>query len=353
MLLNLREVIMKKLLSKFKKKPDEPVKSRITSDTVAEHREKILAGGRRFKYPIQYAKHKLVINASIISAVALIILAIIGYFQLYSAQNTSEFMYRVTRVLPLPVAVVDGKSVLYSDYLMKYRSSIHYLEQKEQINLKTDDGKRQVEYIKQQSMDKSIADAYAAKLAAGLGVKVTDSEVMDFINKQRQSSDGEISEKTYEAVILDYYNWSFDEYKLVTKNNIIRQKVMYAIDKDALKSINAINDTVRSDPKTVLSDLVKKLSSDQNKKITFGNSGWVPKNNQDGGLATAASSLEKDKLSDIIQSTTGDGYYIVRLLDINDSQVKYEYVHVSLTTFQDQLDALLKDSKKTIKYIKL
>lgn len=344
---------MKKILSKLKRNKDTPVKSRITSDTVAEHREQILAGGRRFKYPLQYAKHKLVINAIIISLVALIVMISVGYYQLYNVQNTSEFMYRVTRVFPLPIAVVDGQSVLYSDYLMKYRSSVHYLEQKEQVNLKTDDGKRQVEYIKQQSMEKAIADAYARKLAAGLDIKVTNDEVSNFIKKQRQSSDGEISEQTYEAVILDYYNWNFDEYRLVTKNNILRQKVTYAIDKNALELINSIDETLSKTPTTDINELSVSLAKDDKNKVLYGNSGWVPLSNQDGGLATAAAGLSKNQLSGVIKSSNGDGYYIVRLLDINDFQVKYEYIRVSLTMFNSQLESVMKDSKKTVKYIKL
>ena len=83
---------MKKLLTKLnrKKQPEEP-KGRITTDTLAEHREKVLAGGRKFKYPMQYARHKLVINAIIIGVAAVILLVVLGWYLLYPAQNTSEF----------------------------------------------------------------------------------------------------------------------------------------------------------------------------------------------------------------------------------------------------------------------
>src|SRR5680860_1627910 len=115
MLLRVKET-MKKLIRKLLRKQrgnDLPLSSRITSETVVQHREHILAGGRRFKYPIQYTRHKLVINAITISIAALIIVIIIGWWQLYPMQNTSEFMYRITKVVPIPVAVVDGQPVLY------------------------------------------------------------------------------------------------------------------------------------------------------------------------------------------------------------------------------------------------
>lgn len=346
---------MKKLLNKltsFRKKNDSQLSSRITSDTVAEHREQILAGGRRFKYPIQYARHKLVFNAIIISVVALLVVITLGWQQLYSAQNTSEFMYRVTKVIPVPVATVDGQPVLYSDYLMKYLSSVHYLEKKEQVSLKTDDGKRQVEYIKQQSMQDAIADAYALKLANGLGITVSDNELNDFLKNQRQASDGEISEQTYQAVILDYYGWSQDEYRHVTKEKLLRQKVSYAIDKNALSSVDSITAVLAIDSTTNLKNLAATFSDKVDTKVSYGVSGLVPKTNQDGGLAIEASKLKIGQITNVIKSTSGDGYYFVRLIEINETQVSYEYVKVSLTEFSKSLDNVI-NSDKVKKYISI
>ena len=59
-------------MKKFLKRKNDPSQStdesasRITNETVAEHREKVLAGGRKFKYPLQYQRHKLIVNTLII-----------------------------------------------------------------------------------------------------------------------------------------------------------------------------------------------------------------------------------------------------------------------------------------------
>ena len=174
--------MMKKIFSKITKKTEqEPLPNRITTETIDRHREQILAGGRRFKYPIQYAKHKLVINAILISLVALFALVFVGWWQLYPSQNTSEFMYKVTKFIPVPVAYVDGQPVLYSDYLMKCLGSMHYAQQIEQTNFKTDSGKEQIKYIKQKAMSDSVADAYGAKLAIKMKIIVSEKEVDDFM----------------------------------------------------------------------------------------------------------------------------------------------------------------------------
>ena len=341
--------IMKKLLNKIRRKQTIPDSSRITTETIAQHRERILAGGRRFKYPVQYARHKLVFNTIIISLVTLIALVGVGYWQLYSVQNTSGFMYRVTRVLPLPVAAIDGQSVLYSDYLMKYRSSIHYLESKERINLKSEDGKRQSDFVKSEAMDDALADAYAVKIAKQQNLTVTDAELQTFLKQQRNSTDGEVSEATYNAVILDYYGWSPQEYQHAMQTKLLRQKVAFAVDTDAQtvsKTVGAAILAGNNDLKSVTSavNLTAKV------QVVYGSIGFVPKTNQDGGLAAAAASLQKGAISTVIKSTTGEGYYYIKLLDSNDTQVNYEYVHIPLTTFMKQLQTV-KDQKKVQEFI--
>lgn len=336
---------MKKLLRKIRRKQEISPSTRITSETVAHHRERILAGGRRFKYPVQYARHKLVINAIIISIAAFIVVLAVGWWQLYRVQNTSEFMYRITKVLPIPVASVDGQSVLYSDYLLKYRSSIHYLTQKEQVSFKSDDGKRQAEYIKQQSMRDAIADAYAIKLAKKMDITINDVDVEGFLKNQRQSSDGEISQQTYDAVILDYYGWSPAEYRHVTRDKLLRQKVSYAMDKKAISAIDLVSSELKVDPNAGFKLVADVISNKSGVKATSNVSGWVPKNNQDGGLSAEAIKLEKMQASKSIKSTIGDGYYVIKLLDINDTQVSYEYIKVPLTAFTESLDRVIKDNK--------
>ena len=344
---------MKKLLSKVrgKKQPEEP-QGRITTDTLAEHRERVLAGGRKFKYPVQYQRHKLVINTIIIAVAALVILVGLGWYLLYPGQNSSEFMYRVTKVVPVPVAMVDGQPVAYSDYLMKFRSAEHYLTEKEQVDVSTEDGKRQLDYVKSQSMDDAIADAYAAKLAAEKNIEVTDADLETFLKQQRQSSDGsEVSEATYNSVIKDYYGWSPDEYRDAMKSKLLRQKVAFAVDDTAQKTADAIQ-TQLSSGQTNLETIANALNAQTKGAVSYTPPAWVPKNNRDGGLATAAAGLQKGQISKALKTSSGDGYYYVQLVDINDTQVEYAYIHVPLTTFNDQLKALEKDGKLT-KYIKV
>src|SRR6478736_4302488 len=47
----------------------------ITNETVAEHREDVLKGARKYKYPLQHSKHRIVVYST-----GLLILAVITFF---------------------------------------------------------------------------------------------------------------------------------------------------------------------------------------------------------------------------------------------------------------------------------
>lgn len=336
---------MKKLRTfKRKKATKAETPHRITNETVAEHRERILAGGRRFKYPVQYAKHRLVINTIVISVVALLLIFLVIWWQLYPAQNTSSFFYRITRAVPLPVAVVDGQMVRYSDYLSGFKSQEHYLQYKQGVNLYSKENKAQLDWFKRQALNDAIADGYAAKLAKQKGISVSDEEIAAAIKQQRQSSDGEISEKTYYDITLDHYGWTSDEVREVTARNLLRQKVAYSVDSTASQLRDVLEQRLENE--SDFDKIAASLSPVDGVKIEASVTPLVPINNRDGGLAEQASKLSTGKVSPVFRSTTGDGYYVVKLLQREgDNRISYAALKIPLTVFQKQLSQLRADNK--------
>jgi hypothetical protein len=74
---------------------------RITNETVAEHRENVLKGARKYKYPLEHSKHRIVIISATLLAAAFIGFFVYVGLSLYRFQNTSLFTYRVTQILPV------------------------------------------------------------------------------------------------------------------------------------------------------------------------------------------------------------------------------------------------------------
>ncbi len=334
-----------KKLRRFKRKKAETPEAphRITNETVAEHRERILAGGRRFKYPVQYAKHRLVINTIVISVVALLLVMLIVWWQLYPVQNTSTFFYRITRVLPVPVASVDGQTVRYSDYLEGFKSQEHYLEFKEGVNLYTKENKAQLDWIKRQALNDAIAESYAAKLAKQKNIHVSDKEIDEAIKRQRQSRDGETSEETYYAIVLDHFNWTPEEVREVTARELLRQKVAYSIDTPAQKLRDQVVEKLKSE--SDFDKVAASIKPIEGVKVEASVTPLVPSNNQDGGLAEQASKLDVGQISQPFRSTTGDGYYIVKLLKRDKKRISYATLKIPLTVFKKRLEQIRADDK--------
>jgi len=340
---------MKKLLSKKRRAEEEEVPpSRITNETVAEHREKILAGGRRFKYPMQYARHRLVIVTLALTVAALLLIGLFGWWRLYVAQSNSTILYRVTQIIPLPVASVDGYPVRYSEYLMYYNSSIHFLQKSGELQ---QGDKRQADFQKRQNLDIAIRNAFAEKLARELRV-IVEPEQLERVNQEHLTmANGPISQETYNASTLSLLGWTPEEEQRSTRNQILKNNVAYKIDKEASDKVERAASLLQANEND-FNKVAAELGGEGDAKVGVAISGMVPLVNNDGGLTEVARKLDRGQVSSVIRSTTGDGYYFVKLLEKTDTQLNYEYLRIPLTEFDKRLKAL-KEAGKVREYIKV
>lgn len=343
----MKKLSIPKLKLKKRSKPEAP--SRITNETVAEHRERVIAEGRRFKYPLQYAKHKLVINTIVVSLAAIILLISLGWWQLYVVQNTATFFYRVTQVLPLPVGSVDGTPVRYSDYFLYYRPSEYYLNKYDEIQADSNDGKLQLEYKKRDAMDRAIADAYARNLAADLDLSVSNDDVDKALSALRQADNGTLSEVQVNSSAQQVFGMSEEDTRAQYRNSLLRSRVAFAIDEQAASLVEDVKAGV-ADKKT-LKAIADEMNKGDEKLVSYGVSGLISKSSVFRGVDVAdIAKVEKGIVSDPFMSTTSGGYYFARVTAVNDTQVNFEYINVPLTAFSEQLQAL-RDSGAIREYI--
>lgn len=336
---------MKRLLKRRQKHNggDSPTPSRITNETIAEHREQVLAGGRKYKYPRQYQKHRLVIVSVAVVFVAALVLSIVSWHQLYVAQNNNSLLYRLTKVIPVPVASVDGEPVRYSDYLMRYRSSLYYYRQYNSFNENTPDGKRQAEYTKRQEMNNAERLSFARKLARQNKVSVSNEDVDNFISSDI-STQG-VSLQAYEKTVLrSYYDWSLSEYKQVVRDRLLLKEVSFVIDKSAKDRIGDIRKRAVAQGAD-FSTVAKEFSEDDPViKSNGGDTGVMLRSNADSdGLIKAAADLEVGKVSDIIRGV--DSYYVIKLLAKDSESVHFQRIRVGLTEFNNRFENLQKEGK--------
>lgn len=344
---------MKKILHKvFKREDNKPPETggRITNETVAEHRERVLAGGRKFKYPLQYTKHRVLFISVIISVLALVIFIAFFSYQLYVAQAYDKFTYGLTRVLPVPVASVDGQNVRYGDYLSDLRSSVHYLVTKEAVNFNSVDGKRQLDYQKRLALDKAIQKTYVSKLAADNKITVSSDEVNALLKKQIEQNKSGVSEDVYKQVISDYYDWTLDEYKESLRQGMLYKKVNMALDTESKAKADGILEQLKLGAD--FAAIAREQSEDNLTKMNGGDVGVVGKSSEDpNGLISTAASLQPGQVSDLIAGN--DGFYVVKLLEKSDAgDIRFAKIFISYKFVTQKIAALKADNKIT-EYVKV
>jgi len=318
-----------------RKKEKSGAKGRITDATVEEHKEKVLAEGRKFKYPLQYSRHKVLINTAIIGAVAVVLFGVVGWLDLYIWHDTGDIAYGLTRVLPVPVAKIDGENVRFSDYLMIFRSSVTSIERQQgSLDQVGEAGVMGGEVVRRQYMRQALHDAqrytYAMKLARELGIEVTQDEIDDMTRVHRTVGGVEKSRETYEKILRDNFGLSVVEYERLLKMVITKRKVEERIDEGALLLIDEV-------AKTLASSGGKMKEAAKEGVIYEASGGLVESDNLDGGRARVASGLEVGQVSGKFVSQNGDGYYIVKLTEKKEGQVAYESVFVGFTEFEERI----------------
>lgn len=203
---------------------------RITNDNVAEHREEILSGARKYIYPLQHSKHKIVILTTILVVFTIVVFLTTTIFLLYRRQSTSSFMYQVSKVLPLPIARSGNVFIAYENYLFELRHYIHYYETQGKLSFETEAGQDQLASYKKRALDDVINLAYTKIIAEQKGVTVSSTEVDEQIRIAREQKRLGSSDDVLEDVLREYWNWSLQDFRRSLENELIVQKVTRALD---------------------------------------------------------------------------------------------------------------------------
>ena len=318
-------------------------KGMITQANIEDHREKTIESAKKYKYPMQQAKHIILITAAVVAVVAAAVFVVVSWLQLYTAQTTSNFYYTATKVIPLSVANVDGEPVNYGGYLRRVRASVHYLEGQENRDFSTEDGERELVHTKRVNLDEAEKAAYAAKIAREKNMTVTNDEIQENIKATLNSKDGDtISERAFENSLWRYYGWTLDDYRQIVRERLTIQKAAFAVDSKATTKINNIK--TQLDTGADFADVAKSESEDESTKSNGGDVGVISVNSvDDDGLIATAKSLEVGQVSGIIKGV--DAYYIIKLTGKNDTGIQYSVIKVALTEFSSQFDSLREQGK--------
>jgi parvulin-like peptidyl-prolyl isomerase len=352
--------ILKKRPSLRKKQSEQSLQQaiqglpRITNETVAEHREEVLSSARKYIYPLQHSAHRVVIISS-----ALLVLVIVGFFTycllaLYKFQSSSTFIYRVSQVVPFPVAKAGPRYVAYENYLFELRHYIHYYETQQKVDFNdtncdaqetaTKCGKQQLEDFRKRAMSRVIDYAYIKELAKDHNIKVTDQELEDAIRLVRSQNRLGSNDQVFEDVLKEFWGWPVSDFKRELKQQMLAQKVMSTLDTATNQEAREVYDRLQKGED--FATLAKAHSDDVTTKDNGGDYGFtISQSDRDlpPQVIDALFRLKAGETSSIVN--TGAGLEIIRLKEMDGNKVRAAHIVFAFKPIETYINPL-KDKEK-------
>lgn len=348
-----------KLNKKPKAKPTEAVVTddnpeavpRITNETVAMHREDVLKGARKYIYPLQHSKNRIIAITT-----TLIIVLIVGFFTyctlaLYKFQSYSSFLYKVTQVIPFPIARINGHFVSYNNYLFELQHYVHYYQTQEKLNFSTPSGKQQLADYESRALQDVLNNAYIGELAAKNHVVVTSQELNDQITIVRQQNRLGDNQAEFNSVLKNYYGWDVNDFKRELKNELLQNLVVAKL--DTATNARAAAAYAQLQKGADFATLASQVSDDTATKANGGQYGFlISQNNINVSplVVNALFAIKPGQYTPIIN--TGPSLEIDKNISITGNQIQAAHI---VFNFQDINTYLtpLKNSQKAKVYIKV
>jgi hypothetical protein len=343
---------LKKLLSKRPYRRAEPEKSleeaisnlpRITNETVAEHREEVLSSARKYIYPLQHSLHRIVLISSTIFA-----LLVVGFFvyctlALYKFDSSSTFIYRVTQVIPFPVAKAGSHWVSYENYLFELRHYMHYYQTQLKIDFTDKSGKQQLDAFRKVALKNVVDQAYIKQLAVEHKVTVSDKELNEEIALLRNQNRLGSSDEVFEDVLNEFWGWSLDDFKRELKGQMLAQKVVSVMDTDTHNRAQNVHGQLATGDFTTLA---KQSSEDAVTKERGGDYGFaIDRNNRDlpPQVVDAIFKLQAGQVSDVIETPLG--LEIVKVRETDGTTVRASHIFFQFKNISTYLDPVKQKHK--------
>lgn len=349
---------MKKILKKIKHKREQKAQEgalpssvpNITDKTVEQHREEVLSSARKYIYPLQHSKHKIVLWTTTILLSLLVVFISYCTIALYRYQNTSAFMYRVTQIVPFPIARQGSTLVAYENYLFEVRRYMHFYERQQKLDFSSQSGQDQLADYKKRALQKVIDDAYVKKLAEKNKITVSNQEIEDEITLLRNQGRLGNSDQVLETVLEEFYGWSRNDLKRSLKDQIIKRKLQAKLDTAATEKSNAATNELKAGAK--FEDIAKKYSDDPSKEKGGEYGFTINKTNSDlpTQVLAALLQLKPGEYSAVVN--TGYSLEIVKVIDKKDDSITAAHIVFNLKPLTSAIDDA-KDKSPTRAYIKL
>jgi hypothetical protein len=320
---------------------------RITNETVAEHREEVLSSARKYIYPLTHSKHKVVIISSILAILVILFFSIYCVIALYKLNSTSTFMYRVTQVIPFPVAKAGPSFITYEDYLFELRHYMHYYETQQKVDFNDQKGKEQLANFRKQAMDIVVNGAYVKQLAKKHSVSVSDRELDDTIRIVRSQNRLGSDDQVFADVLKEFWGWSVNDFKRELRGQMLAQKVVATLDTDTKARAEAAYAKIQSGQD--FASVAKEFNPDQASRDSGGDYGYAIDKSDRDLPPTVIDQLFKLQVGQTsVVVNTGSSLEILRVNGIEEGKVRASHMSFPFKPVSTYIDSLRLNSPPNV-----
>ncbi len=320
---------------------------RITNETVAEHREEVLSSARKYIYPLTHSKHRVVIISTALAIIGIVVFFAYCLLALYRFNTASTFMYRITQVIPFPVAKAGPSIISYEDYLFELRHYMHYYETQQKVDFDDKQGREQLQTFRKQALDLVVNGAYVKQLAKQHNVSVSDRELEDAIQVVRNQNRLGGDDQVFADVLKEFWGWSVNDFKRQLRGQMLAQKVVATLDTDtasraseAFKKIQAGED---------FTAIAKQYSADPAAKDSGGDYGYaIDKADRDLPPAVIEQlfKMREGEISSVIN--TGTSLEILRVKSIEGSKVRAAHISFPFKPISTYIEPLREKNRPRV-----
>jgi len=260
------------------------------------------------------------------------ILVIVFGVGMYNFGWNNSFINGISKVVPYPAAIYDGKIIKYVNYLEDVETLAYYYNSFEDESIVPPN-----DFIEKSVLARMIREKFISMMAKKYNLSVTQKEVDDEYGVLIGQAD---DTSTVADSLKKLYNWTEDEFKnKVIKPYLLRNKVHEYIQSDesiggsAQTRAQEVLEKVKAGDQT-FEDLAAEYSDDTSTGPNGGDLGYFGKNQMVAEFETAAFALEVGEVSGIVQ--TQYGYHIIKLIEripASDSgEEQLHAAHILITT---------------------
>jgi hypothetical protein len=324
---------------------------RITNDTVAEHREAVIGGARKYIYPLQHSKHRIVIISGTLFVLAVVLFFTYTILSLYRFHSSSTFLYRISQVLPFPISKINGDYIAYENYLFELRRYVHYYENQLKTDFNDPANKGQLDDFKKKAMERITNIYYVNQLAKQHQVSVNDQEINEQIAISRSQNRLGNSDKVFEDVLKDYWGWSVNDFRRSLRSEILAQKLVAKLDTNTQARAELALSELTSGADFAAT--AKKYSDEKETKENGGEYG-IPIDKTTRSVSAMVTdtlfNLKPGQHSQIIN--TGYSLEIVKNIEVNGTKVRAAHIVLNFKDINEYISDL-RQQYKPKNYIKV